>query len=958
MESVASIHDHSLPFYNSLHINILVVPVGHFPSNIFDQYIQKIRENEYIELEEIHNRVIDCSNISQQGFVLARFHTIKTWEFNYGQAWEDYYPSKKIYAIIGLIYCPSNKNIQSSYQGFISFCDQNYSNVSIQRCFAVEPEDTQYDVMDESAQDLILIPNQPSPQISFYLSTLIQDLVVQILKFIHTEWESLNQGHSDSISFLSMDLSTRIANGRKQKKMGDLSLLMGNIRTATSFYLASTEIVQPFEDLLWQSGALFGLGICQLLLSLTSLIKFVSTFQELLEIYSNLHVLVPWIEVIQVIYSIYKLDGKSLIAFQILITESFSLLTKPNSKINNDPHEKVFMIAQLSKIFKHIGSRFSSLFYMELAICTCKNLSASKGLDSVISFRSICQYKWLYLDIVTTLHLINIQRSFTKNDDRETDLSILEEYMRLLYRMSTYNNPLEIYQHDILNSMLSFKPRTMFTIQNAGSIWPICRNSFFVNDTESDNSESQIHSPSSSIFIYAPPSSRKKKYEEKKETLSKYITYANHGSKVTIAVQLFNPFSFPIFVNNIYPIVIDINKLKENRNDLVQDALSEPRLEIEEIDEFYLSPYSSNTQYLAFQVQIPSIIIGCQLNIFNHLSLIFPNDNLDSFDLIKSKSMSMTDISINHKVQFDSLSLSFLYENQIVGVKFRLNSPDLVQRISIDSEKPFIMLVNHDNSLVECISFSSEHPLTEYKDDQLVQLSVYLKESGSHIVKFHFHFQDEVIPIKVSFNVLQALKLIDYFGIDKDEKHFLLAILRNDHPRTSCVVYSNESDTITIDSHDTKQIILSKGSMLYWNLKEKNALHIPLLLLNEKFLSIDDRISKQNNVQIILTNTDSQDSAIFDDLGTNSVLLMVGRIYNIDIVMDMIHLANIDATVYPIDSCALIISSKHESKSSTIRYQIIPLYTSKQPFHIYWSICTVDKISIRKVLIVYTNLEK
>lgn len=231
--------------------------------------------------------------------------------------------------------------------------------------------------MVDNDKNVIVIPNQGIEQVMFYMQTMMNDLVVSILRRFDSIAEEI--GSMERIESprkydesLPKDIQARLHlryAGRKLKLLGDLHLLAGTYTEAVSSFVSASEETKAINDHFWNAGAQEGLQIA-LCLQNNKMLNKTTPAEAFKDIWNSLPLKLKDIAVL------YEKTVMSRLSFELLVQvadiymkhgdkgEACQALTQAwNSCRPLVVHEKLVVLGTLVVKCERMGLMRKSAFY-------------------------------------------------------------------------------------------------------------------------------------------------------------------------------------------------------------------------------------------------------------------------------------------------------------------------------------------------------------------------------------------------------------------------------------------------------------------------------------------------------------------------------------------------------------------------------------------------------------------
>lgn len=167
--------------------------------------------------------------------------------------------------VIGVMSCSQEGNVMVGYEKYLTLLKQ-FSDIGVSRCFAVEPLDTQPDLV---VKDMVMIPNQDDQRLEFYIDTLMNDIALELLKTFEAraaDPKSVIQGLPyPLVSKPTPGISVDLLAAKKmelvgQKLFADYALLVGDTIDAIQVYQSVVDQCRLIVEPVLLAGSLQGLA--------------------------------------------------------------------------------------------------------------------------------------------------------------------------------------------------------------------------------------------------------------------------------------------------------------------------------------------------------------------------------------------------------------------------------------------------------------------------------------------------------------------------------------------------------------------------------------------------------------------------------------------------------------------------------------------------------------------------
>ena len=248
------------PFQNR--IQVAVRPVGDFPSDKYNFYLQLLRNHCRVDLTSLtlHRSYAESSFpnlVAGEGSVVFEF--VEHDGSVRSRQWEDFQIHRRILGVIGLCYLPSN-GVGAVYDEYLRV-KKSYPTALQFSLYAFEPLADQTDAPEFA--DLVLFPNQEE-RIGFYVQTFVDDLASRFIsdfeRLVHScDERTILHSPLDSDKVLQeTSKNKKMWAGRREKHIGDLCLLAGSPIDADQHYSSALDTCKSQNDWIWYGGALEG----------------------------------------------------------------------------------------------------------------------------------------------------------------------------------------------------------------------------------------------------------------------------------------------------------------------------------------------------------------------------------------------------------------------------------------------------------------------------------------------------------------------------------------------------------------------------------------------------------------------------------------------------------------------------------------------------------------------------
>ncbi|XXQ30729.1 Trafficking protein particle complex subunit 11 domain-containing protein [Plasmodiophora brassicae] len=181
--------------------------------------------------------------------------------------WDSLFLHRRICAVIGIVHCPANPDLDKAYEQFLAV-KQRFPQAVQFRCFAFEPLDTQQDLVER--KDLIMFPHSDKKHLHFYMSTVVLDMTVAICQNLMEGARTVSSMQEFPHTPLDRPLiqldagkRKRVLPGRLAKISADHWLLAGVVTEARDLYQAAIEATKSSGDFVWRGAALEGILACE-----------------------------------------------------------------------------------------------------------------------------------------------------------------------------------------------------------------------------------------------------------------------------------------------------------------------------------------------------------------------------------------------------------------------------------------------------------------------------------------------------------------------------------------------------------------------------------------------------------------------------------------------------------------------------------------------------------------------
>ncbi|GFR47239.1 hypothetical protein Agub_g8923, partial [Astrephomene gubernaculifera] len=303
-------------------IRVAVLPVGHVPRDVLDEYIDLMNKYHHVSLSATRSFYRESPAALQAAAAAAGgggagggggpggapqpAFQLLDWSSAYMhlrflQADDarrrsrvpELHPGRQVLAVLGVVYCPMCASVQQAYEEFKRLC-RSFPEAFVARCFVFEPSEEHIRQERDCQQlpDLVMFPPGGPSHLVQHLEVWMHDLAAALLtefeKWILTAPPGLMKlsGYADSAEFTGAvavldEMQKRLAAvdsesrekqrwGRLLKMRGDMCLLCGSPRDAAENYRAAQEVARACGDWVWYGAALEGIAAARVQEVITS----------------------------------------------------------------------------------------------------------------------------------------------------------------------------------------------------------------------------------------------------------------------------------------------------------------------------------------------------------------------------------------------------------------------------------------------------------------------------------------------------------------------------------------------------------------------------------------------------------------------------------------------------------------------------------------------------------------
>lgn len=418
------------------------------------------------------------------------------------------------------------------------------------RHFAFEPVED----FKDNHSDIVVIPNQDMEQITFYLTTMLSDFAISLMRqFEQTARDIATMEEIPSPRNFDTSLSRDVQNrihlryaGRRLKLMGDLYLMSSAYNEAVTSYIGASEETKAAGDHLWHSSAQEGLQISLCLQQNNSLLLTDNLDPALRrELWASLA------QRLKEVAILYDRTVMPRLSFQVQsqISELYMLLGDVgqaadalsqgwNSCRPLIVYEKLVVLADLIRRFEAFGLQRKAAFYRKRLVFHLTNLDESQVASKIMT-PVIAQYSRASWDVIRRAVL-----------DQAMDLAkSCHDYkgfveLALMQLCSSRDFLSTTEQERLKKSIKEYSAK----LRGLGKI-SVCQNCVDVQvkalATETLKVVSSPKLRSTSPLMYTPQT-RTRNQREKPEKLISII-----NEPIKVLVTLSNPFCFRLSLHNL-----------------------------------------------------------------------------------------------------------------------------------------------------------------------------------------------------------------------------------------------------------------------------------------------------------------------------------------------------------------------------------------------------------------------
>ena len=170
-------------------MKVVIINVGNMPTSKFREYEALIKAFNVFDLDEIKAEILDNKLThfpaqDRKGKIYLNYVDSKSSERS---DIEELQIHRKVLGVIGVVHCPTYKDLSSAKKDFASLSNQYTSSIA-KICLAFSPLNDQDDL---ERGIVIMIPSVG--KIGFYLSRLLLDFTKTLLQNLETYFESIDK---------------------------------------------------------------------------------------------------------------------------------------------------------------------------------------------------------------------------------------------------------------------------------------------------------------------------------------------------------------------------------------------------------------------------------------------------------------------------------------------------------------------------------------------------------------------------------------------------------------------------------------------------------------------------------------------------------------------------------------------------------------------------------------------